>query len=67
MNELVFLESNNIKEEPFTTDEIIAKYSGNSRSSVTRLIRVHKRDWKSLERSDLKSDRQEEHERKSIG
>ena len=43
MNELVFLESNNINEEPFTTDEIIAEYSGNSRSSVTRLIRVHKK------------------------
>lgn len=43
MNELVFLGSNNINEEPFTTDEIIAEYSGNSRSSVTRLIRVHKK------------------------
>lgn len=43
MNKLVFLESDNMKEEPFTTDEIIAEYSGNSRSSVTRLIRVHKK------------------------
>ena len=39
--ELVFLNDNSLKSEPFTTDEIIAEYSGNSRDSVTRLIRTH--------------------------
>lgn len=39
--ELVFLKGNSLKSEPFTTDEIIAEYSGNSRDSITRLIRTH--------------------------
>lgn len=43
MHELVFIESANINDEPFTTDEIIAEYSGNSRDSVTKLIRTHKK------------------------
>ena len=40
-SELVFLNGNSLKSEPFTTDEIIAEYSGNSRDSITRLIRTH--------------------------
>lgn len=44
MNELVFLHSQYIEEEPFTTDEIIAKYSENNLKSVKNLIRDNKVD-----------------------
>ncbi|WP_407855392.1 Rha family transcriptional regulator [Enterococcus hailinensis] len=44
MNELVFLNSEYIEEEPFTTDEIIAKYSENDQESVKRLIRTYQSD-----------------------
>lgn len=44
LNQLVFKESENMFEDPFTTDEVIAEYSGNSRDSVTRLIRTYKND-----------------------
>lgn len=44
MKELVFLESLKLDEVPFTTDEVIAEYSGNSRNSVTRLIRKYRTD-----------------------
>ncbi|MEB5927218.1 Rha family transcriptional regulator [Enterococcus faecalis] len=42
--ELVFLHSQYIEEEPYTTDEVIAKYSENKEDSVKRLIRTHKED-----------------------
>lgn len=41
--DLVFKQSENLNEMPYTTDEVIAKYSGNNRESVTRLIRRHKK------------------------
>lgn len=44
MEELVFLHSQYIDEEPYTTDEIIAKYAENKEDSVKRLIRTHKED-----------------------
>ncbi|MET2119160.1 Rha family transcriptional regulator [Enterococcus faecalis] len=44
MEELVFLHSQYIEEEPYTTDEVIAKYSENKEDSVKRLIRTHKED-----------------------
>lgn len=44
MNELVFLHSQYIEEEPYTTDEVIAKYSENKEESVKRLIRTRKED-----------------------
>lgn len=44
MNELVFLNSMKLDSEPYTTDEIIAEYSQNSRNSVTRLIRKYRVD-----------------------
>lgn len=44
MNELVFLHSQYIEEEPYTTDEVIAKYSESKEESVKRLIRTHKED-----------------------
>ncbi|WP_048950887.1 Rha family transcriptional regulator [Enterococcus faecalis] len=44
MKELVFLHSQYIEEEPYTTDEVIAKYSENKEDSVKRLIRTHKED-----------------------
>ncbi|MDT2604695.1 Rha family transcriptional regulator [Enterococcus pseudoavium] len=44
MDELVFIESEDLKFEPFTTDEIITEFSGNSRESVTRLIRNYQDD-----------------------
>lgn len=42
MQDLVFVESEDLCCEPFTTDEVIAEFSGNSRDSVTRLIRTHR-------------------------
>lgn len=44
MDKLVFIESENINEEPYTTDEIIAKYSGNEVKSVKKLITTYKND-----------------------
>lgn len=44
LNQLVFIESENMNEEPFTTDELIAEYSGNEWDSVARLIRNYKSD-----------------------
>ncbi|BDP45650.1 MULTISPECIES: Rha family transcriptional regulator [Enterococcus] len=44
MKDLVFLQSDNLNNDPFTTDEVIAEYSGNSRESVTRLIRKYQGD-----------------------
>lgn len=44
MEELVFLHSQYIEEEPFTTDEVIAKYSQIKRESVSRLIRKYQKD-----------------------
>ncbi|EHQ8839746.1 Rha family transcriptional regulator [Enterococcus faecalis] len=44
MEELVFLHSQYIEEEPFTTDEVIAKYSENNLKSVKNLIRDNKAD-----------------------
>lgn len=40
MKELVFLQS--LKDEPYTTDKVIAKYSGNSLHAVRNLIRTKK-------------------------
>ena len=40
MQDLVFL--GNVNEEPYTTDEIIAKYSGVKVQSVKRLIRSNR-------------------------
>ena len=44
MKDLVFLQSDNLNNDPFTTDEVIAEYSCNSRESVTRLIRKYQGD-----------------------
>lgn len=44
MEELVFLHSQYIEEEPYTTDEVIAKYSQIKRESVSRLIRKYQKD-----------------------
>ena len=41
MEELVFLHSQYIKEEPYTTDEVIAFAIGIKRKSVQNLIRKH--------------------------
>ncbi|MBX9122804.1 Rha family transcriptional regulator [Enterococcus sp. K18_3] len=46
MQELVFIESEDLNCEPFTTDEVIAEFYGNSRDSVTRLIRNYQDDLK---------------------
>lgn len=42
MQELVFMQS--LKDEPYTTDKVIAEYSGNDLESVRRLIRENKTD-----------------------
>ncbi|WP_416135704.1 Rha family transcriptional regulator [Enterococcus casseliflavus] len=44
MNELVFLESDNMNEEPFTTSRIIADHAEVAHHSVTRLIRDYAKD-----------------------
>ncbi|WP_430598321.1 Rha family transcriptional regulator [Enterococcus sp. AZ177] len=44
LNQLVFIESENMNEDPFTTDELIAEYSGNILKSVKNLIRQYKND-----------------------
>ncbi|MDT2759849.1 MULTISPECIES: Rha family transcriptional regulator [Enterococcus] len=46
MQKLVFTGSNDLNSSLFTTDEIIAEFSGNSRDSVTKLIRTYKSDLK---------------------
>jgi len=43
LNQLVFIESENMNEEPFTTDELIADVIGIKRESVQRLIRTHQK------------------------
>ncbi len=43
MQDLVFIGS--VNDEPYTTDKIIADYSGNDLDSVRRLIRNHKNDF----------------------
>lgn len=40
MNELVFMQS--LQDDPYTTDKVIAEYSGNDLESVRRLIRENK-------------------------
>lgn len=42
MNELVFMQS--LQDDPYTTDKVIAKYSGNDLYSVRRLIRENKKE-----------------------
>lgn len=44
MNEVVFLGSLRITEEPFTTSAVIADYAEIERASVTRLIRRYKKE-----------------------
>lgn len=44
MEELVFLEPNSLKSEPFTTSEVIAEYAEISYRSVQRLIEKHEND-----------------------
>lgn len=44
MDELVFVESENIEAVPFTTSDIIAEFSENSRESIMRLIRKYAED-----------------------
>ncbi|WP_348920161.1 hypothetical protein [Enterococcus rotai] len=44
IDQLVFMESENMNDEPFTTDELISEYSGNILKSVKNLIRQYKDD-----------------------
>lgn len=46
MNELVFLESMKLDEEPYTTSLVIAEYAKIEHHSVTRLIREYEEDLK---------------------
>lgn len=45
MNELVFLEPNSMKSEPFTTSEVIAEFAEVSYRSVQRLIEKYQKDF----------------------
>ncbi|EMF0054092.1 Rha family transcriptional regulator [Enterococcus hirae] len=49
MKDLVFLQSDNLNNDPFTTDEVIAEYSENDPDSVKRLIRDNKADLEEFE------------------
>lgn len=44
MDNLVFINSNNLHEEPFTTSKIIAKYGQVQHHTVTRLIQNYEKD-----------------------
>ncbi|MGO2082474.1 Rha family transcriptional regulator [Vagococcus sp.] len=44
MNEIVFVESAKLDEQPYTTSEVIAEYAGIEHHSVTRLIREYEND-----------------------
>lgn len=44
MNDLVFLSSQKVDAEPFTTGDVIAEYAGIARKSVNELIRRYKDD-----------------------
>lgn len=44
MNELVFVESAKLDEQPYTTCEVISEYAEIKRDSVTRLIRKYRKD-----------------------
>lgn len=44
MNELVFVESAKLDEQPYTTSEIIAEYAKVKRRSVNKLITTYKKD-----------------------
>lgn len=44
MNDLVFLSSQQVDAEPFTTGDVIAEYAGIERKSVNELIRRYKND-----------------------
>lgn len=44
MDNLVFLKTSDLHEEPFTTSEVIAKYSKHKHSAVQRLIRAYQKD-----------------------
>ncbi|MBV4417065.1 Rha family transcriptional regulator [Clostridium tyrobutyricum] len=46
MDNLVFINSNNLHAEPFTTSKIIAKYGQVQHATVQRLIRDYKKDIK---------------------
>lgn len=46
MNNLVFINSNNLYEEPFTTSKIIAEYGGQQHKNIRELIEKHKSDIK---------------------
>lgn len=44
MNEIVFVESAKLDEQPYTTSEVIAEFAGIEHHSVTRLIRDYESD-----------------------
>jgi phage regulator Rha-like protein len=46
MDKLVFINSNNLSEEPFTTSKIIAKYGGQTHHSIQVLISTYEKDLK---------------------
>lgn len=58
MNELVFLEPNNLKSEPLTTSWIIAEGTENEHESIVRLLSTYKSKFEQFGKirfSDLKS------------
>lgn len=46
MDNLVFINSNNLYEEPYTTSKIIAKYGGQTHHSIQVLISTYEKDIK---------------------
>lgn len=59
MNELVFLEPDHLKSEPFTTSMVIALGTGNEHESIVRLLNTYKNrflKFGKLKTSDFKSE-----------
>ncbi len=44
MDNLVFLKTHNLHEEPYTTSRVIAEHSGNQHHTVTKLIQTYLKD-----------------------
>ncbi|WP_196008167.1 Rha family transcriptional regulator [Clostridium tyrobutyricum] len=48
MDELVFINSNNLREEPYTTSKIISEYGGQQHKNVRELIQTYIKKMKKL-------------------
>lgn len=56
MDKLVFINSNNLNEEPYTTSQVIAKYGQVQHHTVTKLIQTYEKDLNEFGRVRFKID-----------